>query len=204
MTDGTIQLNTVEQGAKVVAVVVTYQRKALLKECVEALLKQEKLSHILIVDNASSDGTKEYVWDLVDGTHVIYQNTGKNLGGAGGFSFGIKEAVKLDCDYVWLMDDDCIVQDNSLSELLVCAERLNGDFGFLSSVVQWTDGSICDMNVQRKSITNQITDFSKEGQSIMLASFVSMLLNVKAVRELGLPIKEFFIWGDDWEYTSRI
>lgn len=189
----------------VVAVVVTYNRKQLLKECVQALIDQSsKPLKVLIIDNASTDGTYEQISDLIDGDNVLYKNTGENIGGAGGFNFGIKEAVKLGCDYVWLMDDDCIVRSDALSELIAYAEHINGDFGFLSSAVLWSDGSICNMTVQRKSIMRSVTDFSSEGQKVMLASFVSLFLNVKAIEKCGLPIKEFFIWGDDWEYTSRI
>ena len=197
-------INQTKDGARVVAVVVTYQRKILLRECLEALLRQQRLSAIVVVDNASTDGTYEYIGDLLDGSQVKYISTDENIGGAGGFNLGIKEAAKLNCDYIWLMDDDCIVGERTLDVLLDCAEGLDGDFGFLSSAAQWTDGSVCKMNVQRSSIACEIKDFKKQGQSIKFASFVSLFLNVKAVYACGLPIKEFFIWGDDWEYTSRI
>ena len=70
----------------VVAIVVTYNRLTLLRECLDALLKND--CDILVVDNASTDGTKEAVkQEYVD--KVIYKNTGKNIGGAGGFNFGL-------------------------------------------------------------------------------------------------------------------
>ncbi len=189
----------------VAAVVVTYNRKQLLKECIEALLAQkEKHLRIFIIDNASTDGTEEYVKGLIDGERVVYLNTGENLGGAGGFCFGIKEAMKSDCDYVWLMDDDCIVHPDSLDKLLECADKLGGDFGFLSGVARWTDDEICEMNVQRISVWRMVKNFTVPLQRIRFASFVSLFLSRQAVLTCGLPIKEFFIWGDDWEYTSRI
>ena len=81
---------------KVVAIIVTYNRKELLRECIEALLNQDyKHCDILIIDNASTDGTREYINSVVDNKKVIYINTGSNLGGAGGFNYGIKEAYKL-------------------------------------------------------------------------------------------------------------
>lgn len=189
---------------RVVTLVVTYNRKVLLRECLEALLSQsERIFKILIVDNASEDGTNEFISDIVDGEKILYSNTGENLGGAGGFSYGIKEAIKTGCDYIWIMDDDCIADKTALEELLAYAKKVNGDFGFLSSVVKWTDGSICKMNVQRKSFSQAVENFCSE-QKIAMASFVSMFLNVDAVRKCGLPIKEFFIWGDDGEYSARI
>jgi GT2 family glycosyltransferase len=190
---------------EVIAVVVTYNRKELLKECVEALLKQEyKNCSILIVDNASTDGTEKTIKKYVDGKKVIYVNTGENLGGAGGFNFGMKEAYRLGCKYMWLMDDDCIVHGDSLSELMRADKNLKGEYGFLSSKVLWKDGTPCVMNRQKKTFSKWLKDYDANYQTIAMASFVSLFLRSETVKSYGLPIKEFFIWTDDWEYTRRI
>lgn len=190
---------------KVMAVVVTYNRKELLKECINALLKQDYDNcDVLIVDNASTDGTKEYIKDELKNKKVYYSNTGSNLGGAGGFNYGIKEAYKIGCDYIWIMDDDCIVHNDSLTKLLDADKKLNGDYGFLSSKVLWKDNTICKMNIQKTKMTKWLKDYDTNYQPIVLASFVSLFLKKEVVEEFGLPIKEFFIWTDDWEYTRRI
>ena len=190
---------------KVMAVVVTYNRKELLKECINALLKQDYDNcDVLIVDNASTDGTKEYIKDELKNKRVHYSNTGSNLGGAGGFNYGIKEAYKIGCDYIWIMDDDCIVHNDSLTKLLAADKKLNGDYGFLSSKVLWKDDTICKMNIQKTKMTKWLKDYDTNYQPIVLASFVSLFLKKEVVEEFGLPIKEFFIWTDDWEYTRRI
>lgn len=193
------------QDKKVMAVVVTYNRKELLKECIDALLIQEYDNcDILIVDNASTDGTKEFIKEELQNNKVHYVNTGTNLGGAGGFNYGIKEACKIGCDFVWVMDDDCIVHKTSLTELIKVDEQLNGNYGFLSSKVLWKDNSICTMNIQKRKFSKWLDDFEKNIQPIAMASFVSLFIKSSVVEELGLPIKEFFIWTDDWEYTRRI
>ena len=121
---------------KVIAIVVTYNRKQLLKECVNALINQDyKNCDVLIVDNASTDGTREYIEEEMENNRVHYVNTGSNLGGAGGFNYGMKEAYKLGCDFMWIMDDDCIVHKNSLTELINADKQLKGVYGFLSSKV---------------------------------------------------------------------
>jgi len=190
---------------KVMAIVVTYNRKELLKECIQALLNQEyKNCDILIIDNASTDGTKEYINEELNNHKVHYVNTGENLGGAGGFNYGIKEAVKLGCDFIWVMDDDCIVHKDSLTKLLEADENLNGNYGFLSSKVLWKDRSICKMNIQKRKFSKWLKDYETNMQKIEMASFVSLFIKTQIVEEVGLPIKEFFIWTDDWEYTRRI
>ena len=198
-------MKKVSNDKKVMAVVVTYNRKELLKECINALLKQDYDNcDVLIVDNASTDGTKEYIKEELKNKRVHYSNTGSNLGGAGGFNYGIKEAYKIGCDYIWIMDDDCIVHNDSLTKLLAADKKLNGDYGFLSSKVLWKDDTICKMNIQKTKMTKWLKDYDTNYQPIVLASFVSLFLKKEVVEEFGLPIKEFFIWTDDWEYTRRI
>lgn len=197
--------NTVNDKKKVMAIVVTYNRKELLKECINALISQNyKNCEILIIDNASTDGTKELIDKEFNNNKIHYKNTGSNLGGAGGFNYGMKEAYKLGCDYMWIMDDDCIVHKDSLEKLMEADKELNSNYGFLSSKVLWKDDSICVMNIQKKKFSRWLKNFNRNLQTIAMASFVSLFVKTSIVEEVGLPIKDFFIWTDDWEYTRRI
>jgi GT2 family glycosyltransferase len=188
---------------RVAAVVVTYNRKDLLVENISALLHQTPyIPDVIVIDNNSTDGTQEAISDYCN--QIIYINTGANLGGAGGFHFGIKKATEMGYDYLWIMDDDCIPEPQALSELLKASEKLDDSFGFLSSKVLWKDGKICTMNVQRETLTRNLSVFDDGIKQITMASFVSLFVKTDAVKQYGLPIKEFFIWTDDWEFTRRI
>ena len=104
----------------VVAVVVTYNRLNLLQRVVGALKGQSrKLDKIYIINNGSTDGTKEWL-DVQTGLNVIHQ---ENVGGSGGFYRGIQEASKEKCDWIWCMDDDVFPRENCLETLLNVAER---------------------------------------------------------------------------------
>ncbi len=191
---------------KVAAVVVTYNRKELLKECIEALKASTCSADVIIVDNNSTDGTKEYIADLI-GKDVIYKRLKKNIGGAGGFSAGIKYAVRQGYEYIWIMDDDTIVKENSLEQLMNVTESVHDNFGFLSSSVKWIDGSDCKMNIQtyKSNLTDIEKVYAHRGISpVKAATFVSLLFKADAIKEVGLPLKEYFIWGDDKEYTLRM
>lgn len=189
---------------RVAAVVVTYNRKELLEECIDALLHQTYNDcDIIVVDNASTDGTQEFINQKYKDL-VIYQNTGSNLGGAGGFNYGVKTAYTLGYEYFWLMDDDCIVDADSLSVLMNTANELNDDFGFLSSRVLWKDGSLCKMNIQKISYKQKIDENIVGLKKIIMATFVSFLVKRTVVEAVGLPISDFFIWADDLEYSRRI
>ncbi len=191
---------------KVAAVVVTYNRKAMLLENIESLLNQtvSNLLDIVIIDNASTDGTKESLEEYINNNKIIYKNTGANLGGAGGFQYGIRYAAENDYEFVWVMDDDCIPTNTALEVFLNTDKKLNDNYGYLSSKVLWKDNTICTMNVQRKTMYTNVKDFDSKLVNVCMASFVSLFIPIKVVKEVGLPIKEFFIWTDDWEYTRRI
>lgn len=189
---------------KIAAVVVTYNRKDLLKECLERLLKLEpQVPDVMVIDNGSTDGTKDLIYSYFK-NQILYYNTGKNLGGAGGFAFGLEQAVNAGYDAIWMMDDDTFVEKDSLEKLVEADNRLNGNYGFLSSIAYWKDGSICNMNRQKVTLRKAIDDFECSEVPIIMATFVSFFVRRDIVLNVGLPISEFFIWADDLEYSRRI
>lgn len=189
-------------------VVVTYNRLALLKECLAALKNQTySLNKVIVVDNCSTDGTPEFLQELKHDPLYFVIRTNENVGGAGGFALGMKAAVKEGCDYVWLMDDDTIPASDAL-EALVQTLQVDENVGFVCSRVNWTDGTPHVMNKAGLLYDNhEPIKVEVGGQTALrcdLCSFVSVLVSTAAIRKLGLPIKEFFIWCDDIEYTLRI
>ena len=193
---------------KTLAVVVTYNRKKLLEECIQALLNQKYSNFdILILDNKSTDDTEEYIKKYVDNKKVYYKKTEKNLGGAGGFNLGMRYAYEHKYDFCWVMDDDTIPTENALSSLVSKREKIKNNFSFLCSVVNFEDGTICKMNIPQVS-SKYIYDVEKIKENNLLkvdyCSFVSCYVNMKMIEKCGLPIKEFFIYGDDVEFTERL
>jgi len=130
----------------VCAVVVTYNRKELLVECLDALLKQTRpLDAIYIIDNASTDKTPELLkekgyiqefppkeltepWEREFSanaktnekapTKIHYVRMYENTGGAGGFYEGVKRGYERGYDWLWLMDDDVRAKENGLETML--------------------------------------------------------------------------------------
>ncbi len=193
--------------SRTAAVIVTYNRKELLVKSIESLLAQKpEIPDIIVVDNHSTDGTEARLEEYIRSGRIEYFDTGSNLGGAGGFHCGIKHAAEEGYEYVWVMDDDCVPDEYALRALHRAGEKL-GTYGFLASKVLWKDGTPCVMNVPRETLIRPVRNFGdmvSGVRPVTMASFVSLFLPVEIIREVGLPIKEFFIWTDDWEYTRRI
>jgi GT2 family glycosyltransferase len=191
---------------KVSVVVVTYNRLALLKQAIASIMAQESpaLSHVIIVNGASTDGTKAYL-DALDDSRLIIEHLPKNVGGAGGFNHGIKTFMqRTNDDYVWVMDDDSLPRPEALARLLAVFD-MYPTAGMASSKVEWTDGSWSKMNVQAAVAggQNAILMGADRYVPIKHATFVGTMFTRSVVAQIGLPQKEYFIWGDDIEYTER-
>ena len=184
---------------KISVVVVTFNRLHLLQKNIDLLLHQtRRVDRIYIINNASTDGTADFLRQIASNPLFVIQDLDTNIGGAGGFSLGIKQAVRDGADWVWVMDDDTMPTDDSLEKLLVTTDEQTG---FVCSKVLWTDNTMHIMNIP--DFVHD-SDTQSPVRNVRSASFVSLLLNAVAVRKVGLPYKEFFIWGDDAEYTQRI
>ncbi|MCI9095826.1 MAG: glycosyltransferase [Lachnospiraceae bacterium] len=198
---------------KITAVVVTYNRLPLLKECVEALLNQDyEDMDILLVDNDSIDGTKEYIQEITARykKRVFSLFLQENIGGSGGFHEGMKYALRNNSDWLWLMDDDTIPEKNACTEFCKAVQIINGKIGFLSGNVYGMKNE--SMNTPRMKLMqkgeNGYADWNLHLADSLVkvnsATFCSCFVSTEAVRTIGLPIKEYFIWGDDTEYTLRL
>lgn len=186
---------------QVVAVVVTYNRVKLLRECISSLLSQQlNINHLIVINNNSSDGTTKYLQQIND-ERLMVHNLPNNIGGAAGFELGLKYAFEETNDeYIWFMDDDTIPEKDAWSSLYKAAAFLKNDFGFLCSNVRWTNG----LSTNVPSVVQKWPDYIDQGLiRISKATFVSVVVTRRNLAKLGLPISQMVIWGDDTEFTTR-
>ncbi len=183
---------------KVAALVVTYNRLDLLKESLNAVLNQtRKPDAVYVVDNASTDGTYEYLKGI-EGLKVIRMD--ENVGGAGGFKAGMKRII---CDggfdWIWLMDDDAVPFRNALQTLIEFYESLPEKERRRIGVLQ-------NKRVQDREwfLKNDGKRFPLRAKPRHFGTFVGYFVKTKVVERVGFPREEFFIYADDVEYTFRI
>lgn len=195
----------------VAAVVVTYNRRELLVKVLDALEGQSRpIDHLYVIDNASDDGTAEFLADRVWSRPTSVITGAVNTGGAGGFSKGIEVAYAGGADLIWLMDDDTVPHADALESLVAGwtgARELRGGAGpsFACSQVLWTDGSLCEMNTPQPTWDwPRPMVAGKNWIDVKSCSFVSCMVSREAVEAVGLPYREYFIWFDDAEYTLRL
>jgi len=190
------------------AVVVAYNRRDLLTQALTGITSQTRpVDRIHVIDNASTDGTAEMVRSRFSGVdlHVLATNTG----GAGGFTVGLAHALAAGADLVWLMDDDTVPASGALAAMLQARADYPGpDPALVASRVVWTDGRDHPMNTPRQRPGASSQECAAAAQvgcvPVRSASFVSVLVDAGAVREAGLPQADFFLWNDDFEFTTRL
>ena len=188
---------------KVAAVIVTYNGFDYLKNCINAVRTQTlKLDKIIVVDNYSTDGTTEWLNKQNDLYHILQPNSGS----AGGQYTGIKIAFGMNFDWVWCLDQDIIPKSDALEKMLGSYEAGSENTGFLSSLVLDKEDNISYINVPYIRNFNEILDSILKGKNlpVISSSFGSLLVSRQAVEKIGFPNKDFFLWGDDVEYTMRI
>jgi rhamnopyranosyl-N-acetylglucosaminyl-diphospho-decaprenol beta-1,3/1,4-galactofuranosyltransferase len=200
-------------GAAVAAVVVTYNRRDLLAEALAALLTQTRVpDQIVVVDNASADGTAAMVRErFPDADLLELLELPRNLGGAGGFGAGMARALDGEADLLWLLDDDTVPEPGALEALLNARDRATGHDGpptLVASRVVWTDGRDHPMNTPRAKPRASAAEWeiarAADCVPVRSASFVSVLVDAAVVRERGLPVADYFLWNDDFEFTTRL
>lgn len=195
----------------IAAVIVTYNRKELLGENIQMLLKQTySIERICIVDNCSTDGTSEYLqkngWK--DNQRFVYIKTESNIGGAGGFYIGIKVAFEFGANWILLMDDDGKMADRFMLEnLMSVAERLYKNKVadrklFINALVQ--QGEMLSFKMGTKYTVQQALDASRNGILEGEANpFNGTVISRELVEKIGYPNKLFFIKGDEVDYKQR-
>ena len=191
-------------------VIVTYNRRQLLEECVDKAYRQTiPAESIIIINNASTDGTQTYLEELTD-ENAIYDiiNLSQNIGGAGGFSKGIERALQKDVESVLLIDDDAMLERDYMEKLLKARETHPNYQAFAGTVkVNDTIDTFHRRDVSRPGLFFKNCEEEKYSQphfACEIASFCGMLVDIALIRKIGLPHAEYFIWHDDVEYSLRI
>ena len=191
---------------RVAAVVVTYNRLEKLQTVLHRLAAQTTPPEwIVLVDNASTDGTKEFLAELKDPALDIIRLE-SNTGGAGGFATGMKRAYELGADLFWLMDDDCYPEPDSLERLVKghsdAMNAMPGGVPFACSLVYFSDTEIAEMNIPAPDWKwGRLWAKGQRAVLVETCSFVSALYTRQTVERIGLPLREYFIWFDDAAYA---
>lgn len=199
-------------------VIVTFNRVKELKKTLLCYDKQtQSFNNIIVVNNCSNDGTKEYLESWKNepscySKHVL--NLNQNTGGAGGFYAGQEYALKLESAWVLLADDDAYPEPTLVEEFWKFEERNNEkDTVAVCAAVINNDDSICIYHRRRvdkkygliyNTASISENEYNKECFEADILSYVGAIISKDAIRKVGLVNKEYFIYSDDAEHSLRL
>jgi len=192
------------------AVVVTFNRKVLLKNCINALLNQTvPLDAVIVIDNASTDGTEDFLREagLLNDSRLIYQKLESNTGGAGGFNHGITLSLKMGFNWIWLMDDDAEASRDAF-------EQLHRDpdvkkIGLAASRILNPDGTlqqrVLDSVIANDRLFRGIAHYDHNIVGLLQSyPLLGLLVRSSLIKSAGNVNPEYFIQADDLDWTLRL
>ncbi|MBQ6322563.1 MAG: glycosyltransferase [Lachnospiraceae bacterium] len=201
-------------------VIVTYNRLHMLKNCLEhAFCQTMEPEAVIVVDNASTDGTTEYLEEIKENgfqdastqmqaaanTKILIYHEKENVGGAGGFSDGMKIAMRYTkAEWILVIDDDAILDYD-------CAEKMDPRFqtGDKETPVQVVACAVyykgeLELNHRQDEKGPVSAKCYEQGPLFCKrTSFCGSMFHRSLIEKIGYPRKDYFIWFDDTEYSLR-
>jgi GT2 family glycosyltransferase len=195
---------------KVYAIVVTYNGIEWIEKCLKSLVNSTLLTKIVVIDNGSTDGTKNYIQQNYKNVNLITSDV--NLGFGQANNLGLKIAINNKCDYAFLLNQDAWVEKDTILEL-VNAFETNTKLGILSPIHLNGAGNTLDIYFADYLQQSQIGNLKpaeilnpKASPSIIKTSFVNAaawLISAACIKKIGGFDPIFFHYGEDRNYAHR-
>jgi GT2 family glycosyltransferase len=196
---------------QVAAVVLTYNRKDLLMQCLDGILRQDRpVDAIILVDNGSTDGTADTL--LKEGhlrTDLLrYVRLEENIGSAGGFFTGFKYAYEQGYDWIWTMDDDAEPERHCLENLV--AAGLDDKYVYAPIAVDPNTKQLCwpmplaNANGRPGKIIGDLREAPGRIFESSSGGFLGGMFPRRGVEAVGYPNPDLFIRGEEAEYSVRL
>ena len=201
------------------AVIVTFNRIDHLRKSIDCYTNQTlKPKRIVVVNNCSTDGTKEFLdeWLKID-TGVLKEvlHLPENTGGSGGFYYGLKRIQEYeDIEWIWVADDDAYPELSAFEKAKFFIEEHKSEINEIAALCGACGADGKYSNIQRFRYLKTIMGihetpipqrwYKKQIFDIDMYSFVGTFLKRENLLKAGLPRKDYFIYQDDLEHATRM
>ena len=193
---------------KVFAIVVTYKGKQWYDRCFTSLRESSLPVQTIVVDNASNDGTVEYIKEHYPDIHLIESK--ENLGFGKGNNLALRYAYEQGCDYVFLLNQDAWLNDADVLSKLVALSQRHPDYGIISPVHVTPDGQSLNMMLEYGSdvcsmriLSDLYCGTAKDIYQTNYVNAAAWLLSRNTLSVLGGFDPLIFHYGEDDDYLNR-
>ena len=200
-------------------VIVTYNRLEELQKTLR-LFDEQSLppAYLIVVDNASTDGTGDILVQWAAQTDSRYKRilltNETNEGGSGGFYRGLERAVQENAAWIWVSDDDAYPFQNTIQKAQEYLDSIRENWSGYSAVCAGvlTEGG-WNINHRRllqcrngKIVSTAIPAerYNDPSFELNMFSYVGAIINKEKLKQVGLTKKEYFIYSDDSEHSLRL
>lgn len=190
-------------------IIPNFNGKNYLKGCLDSLKIQSCDIAVTIVDNASTDGSQDYIKNFFPTMNLIENN--KNLGFAAAVNQGIKTSHT---DYVLLLNNDVVLEVNCIKNILECIQKSDNIFAVSSKMIQFNNKLLIDdagdeytiLGWTKKVGNGKPSDSYHDEREIFSACAGAALYRRKILEEIGYFDENFFAYMEDVDisYRSRI
>lgn len=219
--------------ASICSVVLTYNQKHYLLECLHAIVTQSQpVQTIFIIDNASTDGTGELLVEngilpetcdssvaepgefhqlhIYRGVIIHYVRLAQNTGAAGGYADGFQRAFEAGYEWIWVSDADGLADVHCLSTLLKAGDQAD----FLAPLLLNRDNEteLCfRLREDMHSMFSKVYETVAELETVQRDGLIrhtanpwsSSLIHRRFIERIGFPKVDYFLAGEDYEYVLR-
>jgi GT2 family glycosyltransferase len=187
-------------------IIVTYNGIKWIKRCLHDVLLSDVNVNIIVVDNGSTDGTREFIENTYPDLELIKTNT--NLGFGQANNIGIRKALQAQADYVFLLNQDGYVEEDAIRKLMEFHQK-HPDYGVLSPQQMNGDGSALDKKfdsivLSKNCIINSFVDSGTTIYNVYFVMAAFWLVSAECLKKVGLFDPIFFHYGEDGDYLSRV
>ena len=196
---------------RILVVIVTYNGVKWINECLNSVLNSLQVPDIYVIDNMSCDGTVAILNEEYLGKIILHESN-ENLGFGKGNNIGLKYALKHNYDYVFLLNQDAFLQENTLERLLEVAEK-NKDYGILSPIhldfmgdkLESYFSDFINLKHSHSFYADHIINKKiKDIYPIQFINAAAWLIPQKTLKEVGGFDPIFWHYGEDDNYCQRV
>lgn len=197
--------------ANLFVIIVTYKGQRWYERCFDSMLRSDMPIKVVVVDNASNDGTVEYIRTRYPEFHLIESK--ENLGFGRANNIGIRYALAQGCDYVFLLNQDAWVMPHTFSEL-IRIHQLYPEYGLLSPMHLTADESHIENGVLHYVDDHRITNsklledlYFNRLSDVYATTYINAaawLLPRKTIEKMGGFDPIYYHYGEDDDYLNRL
>lgn len=182
----------------------------IIKKNIDIIMKN-KGTKLLLIDNGNSDAFCKKLVEFVDNENIFYKKENQNIGPGGGFNDSMKIAIRKGYQYIYFIDQDSVINSQTINELKKEIKKNTQPFSFLASAVMTEDNKT--LYYFRNKLSSDMSAYSipkriytqEMKYEFNAGGYTGLLINLDIVEKNNVYINEKMIIDyDDYDFTYRL